>query len=333
MVVRDLLRWFSFERRGAKVNAYILGVLQQEGLTCSPALDAAYPDGELTFASVVPLVVVAPAPRASTRDQPYPIAVFSSIAAAQSDLRNRVVTRLDALERLVAYLVFAELASIRAGAGNTYRAPVTVLLRPLLPTHDAAAAAPLSFGKWVELARKLAPLVPETHDSIHQSALAFAGEVGSRVATIAVPRRNKLAHGSNADEEWFSETESILEHLGDDLREALAPLLDCELVSTSKVRPGERENYLYELRVLHGTDTFFRRRSLETSVKLTPGWAHLVTPDGSFLRLSPGIAAFEDKANEQVRLFLARSLALDAGAWIKLQAILGGEQRNERLPL
>ena len=281
---------------------------------------------------MVPLVVVAPAPQASNREQPYPIAVFTSIAAAQSDLRNRVATRLDALERLVAYLVFAELASIRAGAGNTYPAPVTVLLRPLLPTQDAAAA-PLSFGKWVDLARKLAPLVPSTNDSIRQSALAFAGEVGGRVATIAVPRRNNLAHGSNADEEWFSETESILERLGDDLREALAPLLDCELVSISKVRPGERENYIYELRVLHGTDTFFGRRSLETSVKLTPGWAHLVTPDGSFLRLTPGIAAFEDKANEQVRLFLARSLALDAGAWIKLQAILGGEQRNERLPL
>lgn len=332
VAVRDLVRWFGFDRRGAKVNNYIRSVMQQEGVRCSPALDAAYPEEELVFSSVAPIVVVAPPPvSARVRERPHPIAVFSSIIAAQADLGNRLGTRLDAIERLVAYLFFAELASIRAAAGGTYPTPVEQLLEPVLPEDDGAGP-PLSFGAWVELARKLVPLVPPTPEPVQLAARAFASDLGARVASQVVPRRNKVKHGSNAAEEWFRETEPILEAIGSELLEALHPLLECELVSVSDTQPGEREAYLYEVRVLHGAGPFFPRRAFETSAKLTRGWAHLLVSDGPPLRLAPGIAAYEDKANEQVRLFFARSLALRPGDRVVLQAVVGLDERKERLP-
>ena len=50
------------------------------------------------------------------------------------------------------------------------------------------------------------------------------------------------------------------------------------------------------------------------------------------LRLAPGIVCIEDRANEQVRLFTSRTLALDSGQQLSLQSVVGSEEIKERLP-
>lgn len=332
VVVRDLVGWFGFDRRGAKVNGYIRSVMQQEGVVCAPALEAAFPEGELVFSSVVPMIVQAP-PVAIPRPLPHPIAVFDAILEAQADVAKRVGTRLDAIERIVAYLVFADLAAVRAAGDGRYSPAVTELLKDVLPA-SGAAGPPLSFGTWVDYARKLGPFVDQSAVPVRSAAQAFAGVLGGRIANEIVPLRNKLKHGSNLPEAWFRDTEPSLEAVDHDLRRALEPLLECELFCVRETRPGEREAYLYDLRVLHGGGSFFRRRSLETSVKLTQGWAYLELPGvgAAPLRLAPGIACVEDQANEQVRLFFSRTLALAEGDRLVLQAVLGVDDLKERVP-
>ena len=86
-----------------------------------------------------------------------------------------------------------------------------------------------------------------------------------------MPLRNHHHHASNLAAAAWEESERTLLEVATALREALAPLLDAELVCVHRTAVGEREAYRFTLRVLHGGGAFFRTRELETGARLVPG--------------------------------------------------------------
>lgn len=335
VAVRDLVRWFGFERRGAKVNRYIRAVMAQEGVCSAPELEAAFLDGDLVFTPVGPVPPgfvpppPSPPPSSSPRELPHPFAVFRQAISAQHSVSRRVGTRLDAIERLVAYLVFAELAWLREAGAGSYSVGVRTSLREVLPDGDDVGQ-PLSFGTWVECARKLAGLLP-AGSPIQRAAAAF-GLLAPRVSNEVVPLRNKSKHAGILPEGWYREAEPPIEAVEKELERALEPLLDLDLFSVSRTHPGDREAYRYDVRVLRGISRHFPLLPRETSAKLAPSWAYLDVPGESPLRLAPGVFCQEDAETEEVRLFFARTLALDGGQKLRLLAIQGPDEIKERLP-
>lgn len=333
VAVRDLVRWFGFERRGAKVNRYIRAVMTQEGVCSTPELEAAFPDGDLVFGPVGPVVQVAPPsprpPPSPPRELPHPFAVFRQAISAQHSVSRRVGTRLDAIERLVAYLVFAELAWLREAGAGVYPVGVRSSLREVLP-DGGDVGQPLSFGTWVDCARKLAGLVP-AGSPVQRAAAAF-GPLAPRVSNEIVSLRNKSKHAGILPEGWYREAEPPIEAVEKELERALGPLLDLDLFSVSRTHPGDREAYRYDVRVLHGISRHFPLQSRETSAKLVPSWAYLDVPGTSPLRLAPGVFCQEDAETEEVHLFFARTLALDSGQKLSLQAIQGPNETKQLLP-
>ena len=81
-----------------------------------------------------------------------------------------------------------------------------------------------------------------------------------------------------------------------------------------------------------GISRHFALRSVETSAKLVTRWAYLDVPGANPLRLAPGVFCQEDAETEEVRLFFARTLALDGGQKLRLLAIQGPRELKERLP-
>lgn len=332
--VRDLVVWFGFQRRGSVVNGYIREAMRVAGVTCSPALDSALHDEELVFTSLQPIVVLAPVP-APLRLPPHPIAIFDSIIAAQADLSRRVATRLDAIERAIAFLVFAQLATLRSAEG--YPDAVRQQLSELLPTGAGAGPA-VSFGTWVNLARHLASRTTQSDPLLDVSRDLFARQSGTKSLGVTlesevVPQRNLFRHASNVSDNSWKEADLTLGKVYADLKRALVPLIDSELVCVHSTEVSHKHAYRYALRTLHGSDSFFPTRTLDTNDKLTTGWAYLLRPNTTPLRLAPGIFCEEDSATEQVKLFFSRSLALDAGQRISLLSVVGGTERKEALPL
>ncbi|MEZ4410293.1 MAG: hypothetical protein R3A52_28010 [Polyangiales bacterium] len=193
----------------------------------------------------------------------YPVAVFDAIVSGQTEVIMRARSRLDAVERLVAYLTFA-LIAIGRKDGDALR----VALRPALP--DARASSPpVSFGAWVELARRLSR---EGDDPVAAAAREVFSD-GSLSASLArvVEARNKLAHGSNLPESEWRSHESLLIDVAEPLRARLTPLLDADLACVRSTAVEEREAYRYTLRDLRGSGPYFAAREVETSHKLARG--------------------------------------------------------------
>jgi len=72
--VREVVRWFGFERRGPRRNEYILEAMRTHGITCAPPFDVAFFDEEVTFRTHG----AEPRPSAPERP-PAPIGPCSSI--------------------------------------------------------------------------------------------------------------------------------------------------------------------------------------------------------------------------------------------------------------
>jgi hypothetical protein len=208
----------------------------------------------------------------------------------------------------------------------------------------------LRIGRWGPAARKSHDPPGATRHRPRASEARFSGppvgaprrlEVASQraiqrprsdVGSSALRRPELSRHASNLPGSTYAAAEPALAATTRRLREALADLLACQLVSVAATEVAEREAYRYRLRVLHGAGDFFATVVLETGHKIVPRWAHLLSGDLPPVRLAPGILCEEDSATEQVRLFACRTLALDAHSKVKLLAIRGGEELRESLP-
>jgi len=343
VAVRQLVQWFGFERRGSKVNGYILEAMRAHGIVCTPSLEGAFPEQELVFSSLVPSQGRGPTAvdeddvkttKRQRADLPYPFAHFDAMVAVQSSEIKRVKTLLDAMERAMAYLVYCQLAALSERSGGTRSESVRKVVAAHL-SPDASSGPPVSFGTWVEFARRLAMesgLDPHPVLAVGREVFGGTSSVGRMVERTAVPWRNKLAHAAGIPAATYAEAEPVLIFVDRGLRKALQPLLACELVCVKTTEVGEREAYRYRLRSLHGANRFFATRTLETSQKLVTGWAHLLCGDFPILRLAPGIYCVEDEASEEVELFFCSSLAIDPNRKVSLRAVSGTNERREITP-
>ncbi|HRG96214.1 MAG TPA: hypothetical protein PLR99_08205 [Polyangiaceae bacterium] len=329
VTVQELVEWFGFSRRGTRVNEYIREAFEAHGLTCSPALEKAFPNDTLTIVGKDLPVLVLPPPVA--KPLPYPFAVSDRRIATQSEAK-RVVSRLNAIELSCAYLVFAQLAALRKPDGDlpTDAQPI---LAPFV-TADASLGPPISFGTWLELGRRLAALRPVGHGSVASACeAAFRDAELSHGLVKAVQVRNKFQHGSNVPQAAYAAAEPDLTATGDALRLAMAPVLEGELVMVAATEVGEAATYRYRLRVLHGESVSFASRHLEANARMPPGWAHLMLEGEAPLRLAPGLFGVEDQVTEQVELYVCRTLALQAKQAVKLASLTGHADRKELLPV
>jgi hypothetical protein len=227
--VSELVGWFGFTRRGAQVNGYVRDAMRDAGVVCEPPFEKAFHDDELTFTTVTPIVIVAPPPTPPARELPHPVALFDAVIAAQSGVTSRVSTRLDAIERLVALLVFALIALQRNAPGTSGAEELRRVIDKHLP-KDGAIGAPVSFGTWVDLARRLSALRLDPDDPIAEAARrvfspAPRGEaLGEVLSSKVVRARNHHHHASNLPASAWQEADAMLVEVGGALRQALAPL-------------------------------------------------------------------------------------------------------------
>lgn len=332
VTVQELVAWFGFARRGTRVNAYIHEALEAHGLVCTPALEKAFPNDTLTITLryAPPPPPPPPPPPVATPELPHPFVVADKLIASQSEAK-RVLSRLDALERACAYIVFAQLAALREPEGDAAAACHTIL-GPFV-SNDTAPGPPISFGTWVELARRLSALRPAAHAAVAQVGATLLDDKALLQGLVeAVQIRNKLHHASNAPQASYTAAEPALVETEKALRSAMSPLFTGELVCVASTEAGETKAYRYRLRVLHGESTSFRVRHTETSHRMTKGWAYLELPGEAPLRLAPGIFCVEDAVTEQVQLFFCRTLALRPKQAVKLAAFVGLAEQKELLP-
>lgn len=328
VTVQELVEWFGFSRRGTQVNAYIRQAFDAHGLACSPDLEKAFPNDTLTIAGKgVPAPPPVPVPKAL----PYPFAVSDRLIATQSETK-RVLSRLELIERSCAYLVFVQLAALRRPDG-TMPAEALPILGPFVAT-DTSAGPPISFGTWIELGRRLSALRPAAHGRMARACAAIFGDgdlFHGLVQTVQI--RNKLHHGPNVSQSEYAAAEPGLTATGGALRQAMAPVLDGELVMVAGTEVGEATAYRYRLRVLHGESPSFGVRHHETNLRMPAGWAHLVIEGEEPLRMAPGMFGVEDQVTEQVQLYVSRTLALRPKHVVKLVSLTGQPERKELLPL
>lgn len=335
--VSELVGWFGFTRRGVQVNGYVRDAMRDAGVLCEPPFEKAFHDDELTFTTVTPIVILAPPPTAPARELPHPVALFDAVITAQSNVTRRVSTRLEAIERLVALLVFALIALRRNAPGTRGVEELRQIIDKHLP-KAGATGAPVSFGSWVDLARRLSALRLDPDDPIAEAARRVfsptpGGEaLGEVLSSTVVRARNHLHHASIVPASVWHEADAMLVEIASALRQALAPLFAAEMVSVHRTTVREREASRYALRVLHGDGPYFRTRELETSALLTSRWAYLLREGHQPLRLAPGVFCLEDEATEAVSVYLCRTLALDPGQRVSLLALVGGAERKETLP-
>jgi hypothetical protein len=336
--VRDLVRWFGFERRGSKVNDYILGAMRAHGVTCTPAFDLVFADDRLTFSPLFPPSTPAPPPPApapppppaAPRDAAAPIAELARLVSTQTNTARRVNTRIDLVERIVVYLTTAMLCALREEDGGEHEGAVRKLLAPFLP-GDERPAQPLSFGNWVSLARGLASASGgSTHPVLRAGAACGAGKSGPLVAVEreVVPLRNRFRHGTNLPEAAYREVEPLLETLTEALQQAARPLLDLDLVCLEDLEALSKDTFLHHLRVLQGHGSSFEVREVTLNEALRKGWAYLLVPGRPALRLAPGVWCEIDQATEEITVFLCRSLALEEGHTLSVTSLRGQHQKK-----
>lgn len=325
VTVTELVGWFGFTRRGARVNAYIREAFEAHGLVCAPALEAAFPGDTLAIHARNAAPTAPP-----VKELPHPFAATDALVATQSGA-NRVRTRLDLLERTLAYLVVAKLATLRSAAG-TYADPVHRALAQLV-TSDHSPGPPLSFGTWLDVARRLSAIAPSSEPRVAVAATALVADTDLMSdLTKVVQFRNKAHHGVSLPLSAYTEVEPTIERVGIDLRRVLRPLLEGELVCVCGTTVGESAAYRYRLRVLHGLSPYFPQRELETDFRMAAGWAYLLFDGHAPLRLAPGIYCAEDAVTEQVTLYFSRTLALRPKQAVRVVAFGAAEERKELLP-
>lgn len=327
------------------MTTYIVDAMQESGVSCEPHFEVAFADGEIEiFSRVQPAQapvsvqarqpvsqVNAVGPAAPVQALPAPVAELARLAAVQADTARRVNTRIDLVERLVAYLALATICALREEQGEE---GLREALRAFLPTGKEASQ-PLTFGAWVTIARSLAGMCSSNSHPVFQAAKACVEEKSGPLQVVnrmVVPLRNKIKHGSNLPESSYREVEPELEAITRELLAAMHPLLELDPVCVDELEALPRGVFSCRFRVLRGQGSSFEVRQETLPWALIKGWAYLLIPERAPLRLAPGIWCEIDRATEEVNLFLCRSIALKEGEAVSIVSLRGQQHRKIRMP-
>ncbi len=269
----------------------------------------------------------------TSRDLPYPIAVFDAVVEAQVSPVLRVKTRRDGIEKALSFLVGLELSALREIAKGARSPEVLALLKDVF-------GRPISMGTWVTLAWQLAARLPAGgDDAVTRAARAFVTPEGrpselALAVEAVVPDRNSFSHGVTASEESLAADEAPLHALWRRITQALAPLAGCELVSRAGVLdlPDAAGVIPYQLRVHQGPSDRFPIVTRPLAAKLEARWCYLLRPGAAAPALDPVVACEHDESAGSPTLFLARTLSFEAGARVEAMAVATTTKRKLAVP-
>jgi hypothetical protein len=276
-----------------------------------------------------------PAPRPGPSPQrplPYPIAVFDSLVASQDSGALRVKTRVDGIERAVAFATACAYAWLRDRGGEA-AAKADALLRN-------GAARNVAVGTWVELAWQWAALLPrDDDDPVIAAVLAFVNEKGKpsaltlRLQQSVVPYRNKYSHGVVPNEEAVLKFEAPMTEAWRQLLGALGPLRNVRLVSRAKiVETLDGGRVEYQTREHAGPEHLFPLGRAVVTGKLDEGWTYLLRGEAAPLSLAPFLWCGLVPEAGQRDLFLTRAIGGASGTKGDFMAISSDATIKLKLP-
>ncbi|MEP7122433.1 MAG: type I restriction endonuclease subunit R [Byssovorax sp.] len=285
-----------------------------------------------------PAAATSPAPAAKApppppKPLPYPIAVFDSLVESQETAILRVKTRRDGVERVLIFLVAASLGILRDAANGQLPEAALTLLQRFVGT-------PISMGAWQELAWRLAAELPASStDPAARAARSLVTPDGKQSAlakeiAAVVPERNTFSHAVIASEEALVDDEAPLHALWKRIKEALAPLSECELVSQSSIVDFNHEarTSTYKVRMHQGPADLFPIEQREISGRIEKGWCYLLREGRSPLSLAPVVRCAVPPASGVHELFMARQLELAPGAKVDLLGVKSDNKIKVILP-
>ena len=253
---------------------------------------------------------------------PFPIAVFDSLVASQDSGALRVVTRIDGIERALAFLAACEIAWLREANGGH-------LPQAALEVFGGDLGKPISMGTWLTYAIKLAKLMPiDSDDPIVRAARSLVDDrnkpskLARELETDVVPQRNVFSHGVKTSEQQVMQHEAPMHAAWRRLKEGLAPLREVRLVSRATLLDFEDDGTArYRVRVHMGEKTMFPIEELEVTGKLIEHWCYILRPDHTPLCLSPSVSVRYSDTSGQHEMFFSRALSFEKGKRVEAMGV------------
>lgn len=265
---------------------------------------------------------------------PYPIAVFDSLVESQENAVLRVKTRRDGFEKALTFLVGVELPLLRELSGGKLPEPAFALLKEVL-------GRPISMGTWLELAWRLAAMLPaSSSDAAVQAARSLVtvdgkpSDLTKEIQETIVPDRNVFSHAVTPTEEAIAQAEGPLHGLWQRFKRAIEGLGASQLVVRAELVDFETTgNARYKLRILQGGSDHFPVREETVRGKLLENWCYLLRPDGAIpLALAPVVSCSYSEESQRREVFVARTLAVDPGAKIDAMGVVSTTKIKLKVP-
>ena len=154
------------------------------------------------------------------------------------------------------------------------------------------------------------------------------------VSRPVVPERNMFSHAVIASEEAVVDDEAPLHALWKRIKEELAPLSECELVSQSSIVDFdlEKQTSTYKVRLHQGPADLFPIAQREILGRLEKGWCYLLRAGRPPLSLAPVVRCAVPPASGVHELFMARLLEVTPGAKVELLGLKSENKMKVVLP-
>jgi type I restriction enzyme R subunit len=285
-------------------------------------------------ASVAPLPMETPTVPVgiAPKQMPYPIAVFDTLIGSQDTPFLRVKTRIDAIERALAFVVGIEIALLRESGGGTLGTKARAVFGKDL-------GKPISMGTWLEYAWRLAALLPDASEAPEVRAVhAFVDDLGKpseltkHLQTEIVPYRNTYTHGVTATEEQVAEREPAVHESWKRVKDALAPLADVTVVSYAKIIEARQSGvHRYSVRVHRGDSSIFVLDERDVAGAMEKEWCYLVRDGRAPLLLAPVMFCRAEKDWTR-EIFVARTLQIEPGSKVDAMGLVTDHKTTILVP-
>jgi hypothetical protein len=246
-----------------------------------------------------------------------------------------VKTQLDAIERALVFLVVCELGWLRLFGEESSRQQALELVQK-------TGGNRVSMGAWLELARRLAALMPsaDSHPVVRAARQLVndsgkPSELCKQLQEGVVPLRNNKTHGVAAAEETIHELELPLREHWKQLKAALGSLRELQLVTRAKLKDFNLDDgrALYNVRQLTGGSEHFPIAEITVRGKLDEHWGYLVGPGESQpLPLSPLLRLRYNTEAGRREVMMPRTLVLDPGKKVELCQRIGDQTEKVAVP-
>ncbi len=265
---------------------------------------------------------------------PYPIAVFDGLVESQENVVLRVKTLRDAFEKALTFLVGVELGLLRSTNDGQLPEQARVLI-----TEDLRR--PISMGTWLELAWRLAALLPPGGlDPASRPGRALVTADGKQsdltkeIFETVVPARNVFSHAVTRNEEAVAQAEHALHALWRRFEQALEGLSELKLVVRVVLQDFDVSGgpARYQVRVLQGGSDHFPVREERVQGKLLENWCYLLRPSGAPISLAPVLSCSYSHASGRREVFVARTLSLAPGAELETMGVASTTKGKVKVP-